>query len=210
MNTGSKFFEEEYEERNEDRAEPDPRRTQGYAELLSPVVVRKDREGQSRSQDETGKIHEVRETRWNIIRGHEHAERMIPENGRQMIERILASKHPWPQGFAGDVIDETGHTLIVNCDYHPDDALEAVLAIQDHCCEVPLYTAKQLHGWLCTLAEEQNPKVWKMWRAMRAHTLETLNIAPRKPLLSAGAAPLSFEKSINQIFSWRGLGKTMF
>jgi hypothetical protein len=48
------------------------------------------------------------------------------------------------------------------------------------------------------------------FRSVTAGELRARQIPERQVLMAEGAAVLLFEKSINQIFSWRGIGKTMF
>jgi hypothetical protein len=48
------------------------------------------------------------------------------------------------------------------------------------------------------------------WRSLSADELVKLDVPPREPVLVEGEANLFYEKSINQILAWRGVGKTNF
>jgi hypothetical protein len=66
------------------------------------------------TRDENGKIYEVRETMANIIRGNDHGERMVTENGRQMIQRILASPHHGRKDLPRTLLMKSGAGLSCN------------------------------------------------------------------------------------------------
>lgn len=50
----------------------------------------------------------------------------------------------------------------------------------------------------------------KSWSSISASELCAKDLPPRKAVMSEGDAPLFYEKSVNQILAWRGVGKTCF
>jgi hypothetical protein len=50
----------------------------------------------------------------------------------------------------------------------------------------------------------------KSWASISASDLCAKDLPPRKAVMSEGDAPLFYEKSVNQILAWRGVGKTCF